>query len=284
VSPLPDDLADSYDACRRLHAEHGRSYYLATRLLPRATRPAVHALYGFARVADEVVDGRSSLPSQAKAAALADLGEAVRTGDARVPVAPAMHDTLLRHGIPTSTVDAFLGAMRQDLETHSYATYDELLAYAHGSAAVVGVQLTHVFGTVVPLPLASPYAMDLGLAMQVTNMLRDVAEDLRRGRVYLPQEDLDRFGVTVAQLRAGVVDEAFRALMRFEVARNRALYRTAAQGIRLLRPSARPAVEAALRLYAGILDEIERADYRVLDRRVAVPRPRRAVLLAAALR
>jgi phytoene synthase len=277
-------LADSYDACRRLHAKHGRSYYLATRLLPRETRPAVHALYGFARVADEIVDGSTSLSSQAKAHALAELGEAVRTGDARVEVAPAMHDAVTRFGIPMATVDAFLASMRQDLDTRSYATYDDLLAYAHGSAAVVGVQLTHVFGTVVPMRLASPYAMDLGLAMQVTNMLRDVAEDLRRGRVYLPQEDLDRFGVTVQQLRAGQVDDAFRALMRFEIARNRRLYRTAAQGVRLLSPSARPAVEAALRLYSGILDEIERADYRVLDRRVAVPRPRRALLLAAALR
>jgi phytoene synthase len=277
-------LADSYDACRRLHAKHGRSYYLATRLLPGETRPAVHALYGFARVADEIVDGSTSLSSQAKAHALAELGEAVRTGDARVEVAPAMHDTVTRFGIPMATVDAFLASMRQDLDTRSYATYDDLLAYAHGSAAVVGVQLTHVFGTVVPMRLASPYAMDLGLAMQVTNMLRDVAEDLRRGRVYLPQEDLDRFGVTVQQLRAGQVDDAFRALMRFEIARNRRLYRTAAQGVRLLSPSARPAVEAALRLYSGILDEIERADYRVLDRRVAVPRPRRALLLAAALR
>jgi phytoene synthase len=277
-------LDASYEACRRLHARHGRSYYLATRLLPREVRSAVHALYGFARAADEIVDGPSSLTSQAKAEALRDLGEAVRSGDQRVDVAPAMRDTLVRHQIPMGTVDAFLASMRQDLDTATYGTYEELLAYAHGSAAVVGVQLTHVFGTVVPMRLASPYAIDLGLAMQVTNMLRDVAEDLRRGRVYLPQEDLDRFGVTVEQLRAGIVDDAFRALMRFQIARNRGLYRNAAQGIRLLSPRARPAVEAALRLYAGILDEIERADYCVLDRRVAVPRPRRALLLAAALR
>jgi phytoene synthase len=128
------------------------------------------------------------------------------------------------------------------------------------------------------------HAIDLGVAFQLTNFIRDVAEDLRRGRVYLPQEDLDRFGVTVDQLQGGHVDDRFRSLMRFEIARNRALYRTAAQGIRLLEPAARPAVEAAMRLYAGILDEIERADYRVLDRRVAVPRPRRALLLASSFR
>jgi 15-cis-phytoene synthase len=281
---VTSDLAASYDACRLLHSRYGRSYYLATRLLPAMTRPSVHALYGFARVADEVVDSASSLSLQEKSAALDELQSAVLSGDTSVDVAPAVHDTLVRHAIPLDTVAAFLTSMRQDLVVTSYATYDDLLAYAHGSAAVVGVQLTHVFGTVVPIALASPYAVDLGLAMQLTNVLRDVAEDLRRGRVYLPQEDLDRFGVTVAQLRDGVVDEGFRGLMRFETARARALYATAAQGIRLLHPRARRAVETALRLYAGILDEIERADYRVLDRRVSVSPPRRVALLAGALR
>ena len=277
-------LCSSYEACRRLHARHGRSYYLATRLLPAATRPSVHALYGFARVADEVVDGRSSLTAADKRSELDRLAAAIRTGDPAVEVAPAVHDTVRRHAIPLHTVDDFLASMAQDLTVARYPTYDDLLAYAHGSAAVVGLQLTHVFGTVVPVELAAPYAIDLGLAMQVTNVLRDVAEDLLRDRVYLPLEDLERFGVTVEQLRAGVVDERFRELMRFEVRRNRALYATAAQGIRLLHPSARPAVEAALRLYGGILDAIERADYEVLDRRVSVSPVRRAVVLASVLR
>jgi phytoene synthase len=277
-------LGTSYEACRRLHASHGRSYYLATKLLPAGVRPAVHALYGFARVADEVVDDvTSSLSVQEKAAALASLRAAVLTGDASVEVAPAVHDTLRRYAIPFRHLEDFLAAMEQDLTVASYSTYDDLLAYTHGSAAVVGVQLTHVFGTVVPLPLAAPYAADLGVAMQLTNFLRDVGEDLDRGRVYLPQEDLDRFGVTVNQLRARVVDDAFRALMAFEVERTRSLYRTAAQGIRLLSPAARPCVEAALSLYAGILDAVERSGYRVLDRRVSVGPGRRAVLVGRAL-
>lgn len=277
-------LAASYEACRRLHARYGRSYYLATRLLPATTRPSVHALYGFARAADEVVDAGSPLTAEQKGAVLDRFEAAVRTGDPTIDVAPAVHDTITRHAIPFTTVEQFLAAMRADLTVHAYATYDDLLAYAHGSAAVVGLQLAHVFGTVVPMELASPYAIDLGLAMQLTNLLRDVGEDLGRGRVYLPREDLDRFGVTTERLREGVVDEPFRALMRFEIARNRRLYSTAAQGIRLLHPSARPAVDAAMRLYAGILDAIERADYRVLDRRVSVSPARRAGLLVTALR
>lgn len=280
----PPDLAGSYDACRRLHASHGRSYYLATRLLPASTRPSVHALYGFARVADEVVDDlRSTLTVPEKAARLEQLGAAVRAGDPAVPVAPAVHDTVTRHGIPWEHLDALLDAMRQDLVVSSYPTYDDLLGYMHGSAAVVGLALAHVFGTVVPLRLAAPYAADLGVAMQLTNFLRDVGEDLQRDRVYLPREDLDRFGVTVEQLRAGVVDDGFRRLMRFEVDRTRRLYSAAAQGVRLLAPPARPAVETAMRLYAAILDEVERADFHVLDRRVRVPRARRAAVTSRVL-
>lgn len=285
TAPATTGLAASYDACRRLHARHGRSYYLASRLLPAASRPSVHALYGFARVADEVVDDvRSPLTTEEKAAALAELGAAVRAGDPAVPVAPAVHDTVLRHGIPWEHLDALLDAMRQDLVVSRYPRYDDLLGYVHGSAAVVGLALAHVFGTVVPLRLAAPYAADLGVAMQLTNFLRDVGEDLQRDRVYLPQEDLDRFGVSVAQLRAGQVDEAFRRLMRFEVDRTRRLYASAAQGIRLLAPPARPAVETAMRLYAGILDEVERAGFRVLDRRVRVSGARRLLTCAQVMR
>ena len=284
TAPATAGLRASYEECRRLHAHHGRSYYLATRLLPSAARPSVHALYGLARVADEVVDGTSAATVPERTAELDRVEAALRTGDPTVLVAPAVHDVLVRHHVPTETLDDFFAAMRQDLTVTSYATYDDLLRYAHGSAAVVGVQLTHVFGTVVPLDLALPYARDLGLAMQVTNMLRDVGEDLDRGRVYLPQEDLRRFGVTTDQLQERRVDERFRSLMAFEVERVRRLYCTAVQGIRLLRPEARPAVEAAARLYAGILEEVERSGYRVLDRRVSVPRPRRALLVARALR
>lgn len=277
-------LAASYTACRALHAGHGRSYFLATRLLPTDLRPSVHALYGFARYADEIVDDVSStLTISEKAAALDALRAAVLVGDPAVPVAPAVHDTLQRHEIPVALVEDFLAAMAQDLTVGAYPTYADLREYTHGSAAVVGVWMCHVLGTVVPVGLAAPYAADLGVAMQLTNFLRDIGEDLDRGRVYLPQEDLDRFGVTVSALQDRVVDDRFRALMAFEVDRTRALYASAAQGIRLLSPAARPCVEAALALYAGILDEIERSGFRVLDRRVSVGPARRAVLVGRAL-
>jgi phytoene synthase len=176
-------------------------------------------------------------------------------------------------------VEAFLRSMRMDLTVSSYKTFDDLLDYVHGSAAVIGLQMLPVLEPVVPLAVAAPYAADLGIAFQLTNFLRDVGEDLRRDRVYLPLEDLDAFGVTVEQLQAGVVDARFRRLMAFEIARTREIYRTAALGIRLLHPTSRRCISLALQLYGGILDEIERADHQVLDRRVSVRPLRRAAAL-----
>jgi phytoene synthase len=247
-------LAASYATCRTLNARHGRTYFLATRLLPAGSRPAVHALYAFARVADDLVDG--SMRS------LDSLWEH--------PVVPAFRDTVDRYQIPPEHVDAFLGSMEQDLHVSSYATWEDLLGYSYGSAAVIGLMLLPVFGTVVDPSLAAPYAADLGNAFQLTNFLRDIGEDLDRGRLYLPLEDLDRFGVTRTSLERRVLDDCGRALLRFEITRARGLYAIAAQGIRLLSPAARPCVETALTLYAGILDEIEKADFPVLTRRVSV--------------
>jgi phytoene synthase len=279
-------LRAAFRTCRRLNAQHGRTFYLATLLLPPWKRPYVHALYGFARLADEVVDDLSStLSAEQKAERLTSWGQDVLTGRRTHPIAPALHHTLDRWGIAHEHVGAFLDSMRMDLTVGTYKTYDDLADYMHGSAAVIGLQMLPVLGTVVPVEVAAPYASDLGIAFQLTNFLRDVGEDLRRDRVYLPQEDLDAFGVTVEQLRAGVVDARFRRLMAFEIARARETYRTAQLGIRLLDPTSRPCIQTAFHLYADILREIEKADYAVLSRRVAVsPRRRLAVAGPAAVR
>ena len=273
-------LEAAYATCRRLNARYGRSYYLATRLLPAWKRPSVHALYGFARWCDEIVDDlASSLSPEQRADALDAFGRSALDGSSQHDVAVALRDTMARWDIPAAHVEAFLRSMRMDLTVSSYKTYDDLLEYVHGSAAVIGLQMLPVLEPVVPLAVAAPYAADLGIAFQLTNFLRDVAEDLRRDRVYLPLEDLDAFGVTVEQLQAGVVDARFRRLMAFEIARTREIYRTAALGIRLLHPTSRRCISLALQLYGGILDEIERADHQVLDRRVSVRPLRRAAAL-----
>jgi phytoene synthase len=277
-------LRESYAACATLHAAHGRTYYLSTLLLPAWKRPHVHALYGFARWADEVVDDLgSTLSDEQKADRLDALAAEVLTGVGGHPIAPAFADTLRRWDIPAGHVHAFLHAMRQDLTESSYKTFEDLTGYMHGSAAVIGLQMLPVLEPVVPHAVAAPYAVDLGQAFQLTNFLRDVGEDLQRGRLYLPLEDLDTFGVTREQLEAGVVDGRVRRLLAFEIARTRELYRSAAHGVRLLHPTSRPCIETALRLYGGILDEIVGQDYPVLRRRVAVPLRRRVAVAAPAL-
>ena len=284
-------LRASYEYCRRLNAAHGRTYYLATLLLPPAKRPYVHALYGFARYADEIVDDQSSpLSPQEKADWLGGWGSeflaevtAGCAGPPRHPVSPAVVDTVRRWDLPLSHFEDFLASMRMDLTVTEYASYDDLAKYMWGSAAVIGLQMLPILEPVVDRSVAEPYAADLGIAFQLSNFIRDVGEDLQRGRVYLPTADLSHFGVSRRQLSRGVVDGPVRRLLAYEIARAREIYRTAEPGIRLLHPTSRDCIRTALRLYRGILDEVERADYQVLTHRVAVGTGRRLAVAGPGL-
>jgi phytoene synthase len=191
-------------------------------------------------------------------------------------VLPAVIDTIRRWDIPLEYFTAFLRSMAMDLTITSYATWEDLMGYIHGSAVVIGLQMVHVLEATSTAAL--PYARDLGTAFQLVNFIRDTGEDLRRGRIYIPRESLDLFGVTPDHLGAGVVDGPVRRLLAFEISRARELFRAAQPGIRLLHPTSRDCVRTAFRLYHGILDEVERADYQVLDRRVAVGRSRRVAI------
>ena len=193
-------------------------------------------------------------------------------------ISRAVVDTVRRWDIPMHYVEAFLTSMRMDLTVTQYQTYDDLMVYVYGSAAVIGLQMVPVLEPIVPREVADPYASDLGIAFQLSNFIRDVGEDLRRGRVYLPMEDLRLFGVTREHLEHGIVDGPVRRLLAFEVARTREIYRTAAQGVRLLHPTSRPCIETALALYGEILDEVEAADYQVLRQRVSVGKAKRAAV------
>jgi phytoene synthase len=291
-------LRRSYACCRRLNAAHGRTYFLATLLLPAWKRPYVHALYGFARYADEIVDDLDSDLSAAEKAswlrgwggqflaALRDgaapraVGPPAASGDG-VSVLPAVVDAVRRWELDPALFEAFLASMAMDLTVASYPTWEDLMVYVHGSAVVIGLQMLPILEP--SSEAARPYAADLGVAFQLANFIRDVGEDLRRGRVYLPQTSLDLFGVTREHLAAGVVDARVRRLLAFEIARARELFRSAEPGVRLLHPTSRDCIRTAFRLYRGILDEVERADYRVLDARVAVGLPRRLAVAAPAL-
>ncbi len=275
-------LRASYTACRELNAAHGKTYYLSTLLLPAHKRPYIHALYGFARYADEIVDDlASTLTVEQKAAELAGWGERFLRGEDDDVTLPAVHDTIRRWDIPIELFEAFLASMRMDLTVTSYRTYDDLMKYVYGSAAVIGLQVLPVLEP--RSATAAAYAEDLGVAFQLSNFIRDVGEDLRRGRVYLPMEDLELFGVTVEQLNTGVVNSAVRQLLAFQIARTRELYRAAEPGIRLLHPTSQDCIRTAFRLYGGILDEVERADYAVLGSRVRVGPARRIAVAGPGL-
>ncbi len=293
----PSVLDQAYRTCRQLHAQHGRTYYLATLLLPAWKRPSVHALYGFARYVDDLVDNPAdpgTRPDPERAGEAIDALErdvlAALAGGAAVPrdepgprrdVLLALADTAARWRLPTEHFTAFLHSMRSDLTVNEYETWDDLLGYVNGSAAVIGLQMLPILEPT--SQAAAPYARDLGIAFQLANFLRDVGEDLRRGRIYLPQESLRHFGVTRERLRTGVVDGPIRRLLAYEIARCREIFRSAEPGIRLLHPTSRDCIRTAFTLYSGILGAIERADYQVLDRRVAVALPRRMAVAGPGL-
>ncbi|MFD7702066.1 phytoene/squalene synthase family protein [Streptomyces caelestis] len=285
-------LREAYRRCRVLNARHGRTYFLATRLLPVERRPAVHALYGFARWADDIVDalgtGADTARRDAELSALErELAKGLRDGDSTEPVVRALADTARRHGIDHAHFADFMAAMRADLVVTDYADYAELRRYMHGSAAVIGLQMLPVLGTVVPRAAAEPHAAALGVAFQLTNFLRDVGEDLDRGRVYLPADLLAAHGADRALLRwsrdTGRHDRRVTSALREFEALTRGVYREAAPGLAMLEPVSRPCIRTAFVLYGGILDAVAQGGWSVLHRRAVVPRRRRAVVAADGL-
>ena len=280
-------LRESYERCRQLNASHGKTYYLATLLLPPEKRPYVHALYGFARYADEIVDDLSStLTEDQKAQWLHDWGQAflddADRGWSDDPVCMAAVDTVQRWQIPRAHFEAFLHSMAMDLTVTEYRTYEDLYEYVYGSAAVIGLQMVPILEP----SSAEAYdrATDLGVAFQLANFIRDVGEDLERGRVYLPLDELAQFGVTRADLEARVLTPAIRQALAFQVQRVRELEERSRPGVAMLAPSSRDCIEAARVLYCGIVDEVERNDYDVFDRRATVPLTRRLAVAVPAWR
>ncbi|WP_243795437.1 phytoene/squalene synthase family protein [Saccharopolyspora gloriosae] len=283
-------LRTAYRHCRDLHAAHGRTYYLAARLLPPERRPAVHALYGFARWVDDVVDepGPANAHRAAEIARIdAALHRALTGGTADRPVLAAVADTARRYRLPAQLFTDFMRSMRMDLHVTGYPDRAALDEYVHGSAGVIGLQVLPVLGTTCSRDQAAPHAAKLGHAFQLTNFLRDVGEDLDRGRVYLPADELAAFGVDAERLhwcrRTGRPDGPVRRALADQVARTRALYRQAEAGIPMLDPVARPCVATAHVLYGEILDRVVESGYRVFGARIAVPTGRRLGVAAPAL-
>ncbi len=278
-------LAEGYRRCAQITRQHGTTYFWGALLLPAERRRHVHAVYALCRLADDIVDGPGATRPERVAdteAALQGFAAAFRravegepTAD---PVVAAVAHSVRSCEIPDDCFDRFFGAMAQDLTTTTYETWDDLLGYMDGSAAVIGEMMLPVLRPTSPRALEPARA--LGLAFQLTNFLRDVGEDLGRGRVYVPQEDLRRFGVDPAACRP---DAAWCELMRFEIDRNRELYRRADEGIPLLPPASARCVGTARTLYSRILERIEANHYDVFSTRARVPLWRKAAVSARIL-
>jgi phytoene synthase len=275
-------LVESYAVCRELARVNGKSFYFASHALPPGRRLATYALYAFCRTADDLVDRAVDEPREQVALALAEqvvtLSGVYRGEVPAHGIWPALADTIQRYRIPEEYLLALLEGVSMDLTATRYETFAELQGYCYKVASVVGLMMCHVFGYRDTRALA--YAEKMGLAMQLTNILRDVAEDLRMGRVYLPAEELAIFGLSERDLQAGTMDGRFQDFMRFQIARARRLYAEAHAGIHLLSPLSRLTAHLMGRVYAGILTAIEQAGYDVFRRRVYLDTPEKLRLMA----
>ena len=283
---LDPELRASYTECKRLNSLHGKTYYLATLLLPPAKRPFVHALYGFARYADEIVDDlNSTLTDEEKAAELSTWGNQVlsdiKSGTSSDHIGRALVDTVRRFDIPISYFEAFLHSMTMDLTVSEYQSFEDLMEYVYGSASVIGLQMLPILGSTSPEALGA--AEKLGTAFQLANFIRDVGEDLDRGRIYLPIQELSAHGVTNEMLEERVLTPQIKAALQEQIARVRRLQKEAAPGIKLLAPESQACIEAASELYCGIVDEVEKIGYEIFNKRAKTSTWRRIKVAFPAL-
>ena len=282
---LDPGLRASYTECKRLNAEHGKTYYLTTLLLPKSRRPFVHALYGFARYADEIVDNlHSPLSATEKAVELHTWSQKIRAnlenGESDDPIGRALIDTVQRFEIPHQYFEAFLKSMAMDISIKEYNTFDHLMEYMYGSAAVIGLEMSYVLGASSTDALIA--ARNLGVAFQLTNFIRDVGEDLDRGRIYLPLAELNIHGVNREMLERRVLTPEIVAALKDQIARVRELQETANTGIALLPRESRPCIFAASDMYCGIVDAVEANRYDIFSSRARVPKSKRAKIMLRA--
>ena len=262
-------LQQAYEYCEALTSQHSKSFYVSSALLPEGKRLAARALYAFCRVTDDLVD--RPMPHLSSPEAI--LGQVQKWQQdalsARPPskdlVAVAWADARLKYNIPIRYAEQLIEGVTEDLHKKRYDTFEELAAYSYGVASTVGLMSMHIIGF--ETDEAIPYAIRLGVALQLTNILRDVGEDWRNGRIYLPREELESFGINDEYLTKGQVDDRWRNFMRFQIDRNRQLYKEALPGVASLDKDGRFAITAAAKLYEAILQDIENHDYDVFSRR-----------------
>ena len=260
-------LRTAYKKAEAITAEHSKSFYFASQLLPEEKRSAVRALYAFCRNVDDIVDENSVKDRNFE---LDYWRRIVRNASASDDdlVAAAWVDTLTRYSIPRHYALQLIDGVARDLAQTRYQTFNELATYCYGVASTVGLMSMYIIGF--KNEAAVSYAIKLGVALQMTNILRDVGEDYQRGRIYLPRDEMIFYGIRESDIAEGKVDNHWRQFMRFQIQRTRDLYEESWPGIKLLEPQGRFAIGAASVLYNGILDEIEKNDYDVFSRRASL--------------
>ena len=286
MSAIDPALTAAYDTCRRMHRRHDPTYYWATRRLPADVRPATHALYGYVRTADQLVDGPRRPPTpEARRAALdaweGELERGLHDGGSANPVVGALVDAAQRHDLPRAELEPYMRSMRIDCAPVRIASWEELVAYMEGSAGSVGRIMAPLLG--VPEQHHADYGRR-GLANQHANFVRDVAEDYRLDRIYLPLKDRERFGVAEADFARPSASPVLRALIEHEVARARRLFAAAGPAVAAAPAAVRPGIRLAIAVYESVLDRVEAAGYDVLGRRMGVRHWRLPLLVFGALR
>lgn len=258
-------IEQSYDYCRRIARSRAKNFYYSFLLLSAQQRKAMCAIYAFMRYCDDLSDEPGATRTAIERWRM-EMEDALEGRFSEHPVWPAFHHTVRRFGIPHQYFRDMIDGVLSDLEPRRIETFDELYRYCYRVASVVGLTTVHIFGF--DTPSALPLAEKCGVAFQLTNILRDIREDAERGRIYLPAEDLRRFGVTEDDLRAGKRDDPFLRLMRFEAARARTYYDESRPLLDLIHPRSRPSLLALVTIYSSLLDRIERTGYDVFARRV----------------
>ncbi len=278
-------LKASYRFCAEVSRREAKNFYYSFLLLPPGRRRAMCALYAFLRHTDDLADEPG--PSGGKREALdrwrTDLDRALDGHPDAWPGLPALADSVARHAIPARYLHEVIDGVAMDVEPRPFASFDDLYAYCYRVASAVGLSCIHIWGYRSEGGRAEALAEKCGVALQLTNILRDVREDARQGRIYLPQDDLERFGVTPEDLRADVPSDRVRALFEFEGRRAYDFYAEAAPLIRLVAPVGRPVLRAIVGIYRALLDEIARRDWNVLAGRISLPSWKKAAITLGAL-
>ena len=276
---MSEELDQAYKHCRRITRARAKNFYYAISTLPPRKRRAIYATYAFCRACDDIADGDGSVEDKKNMLGRTrELLHRSRSGFVQDPVFTALRDATTTYDIPPRYFDEIIDGVEMDLTWTRFESFDQLRAYCYRVASAVGLICIEVFGY--SGPTAVEYAVDLGLAMQLTNIIRDVKEDAGRGRIYIPLDEIESFGYSEQELMEGVVNDAFRDLMKFQVDRAREFYDSGRRLVPLISPASRPCVSVLQATYGRILERVESSDFDVFQRRIGLSQREKLLLTA----